>query len=80
MNFRRTRAARVAFALLAIGVCLLSMREAARIGFSRLLTRYALATNSLPAADQAVQLTPGDADAQRARALVLNRLGRPPRP
>lgn len=74
---RQTRAARVAFALLAIAVCLLLMREAARIGFSRLLTRYALTTNSLPAADQAVQLTPGDPDAHRARALILNRLSRP---
>lgn len=53
------------------------MREAARIGFSRLLTRYALITNSLPAADQAVQITPSDAEAHRARALILNRLGRP---
>jgi tetratricopeptide (TPR) repeat protein len=77
MNLRHTRAARIAFALLAIGVCLLLMREAARIGFSRLLTRYALTTNSLPAADQAVQLTPGDADAHRARALILNHLRRP---
>lgn len=53
------------------------MREAARIGFSRLLTRYALTSNSLPAADQAVQLTPSDPEAHRARALILNRLRRP---
>ena len=53
------------------------MREAVRIGFSRLLTRYALTTNSLPAADQAVQLTPSDPEAYRARALILNRLRRP---
>lgn len=77
MNLRHTRVARVAFAFLAIAVCLLLMREAARIGFSRLLTRYALTVNSLQAADQAVQLTPGDADAHRARALILNRLRRP---
>jgi tetratricopeptide (TPR) repeat protein len=77
VNLRHTRAARLAFALLAIAVCLLLMREAARMGFSRLLTRYALTTNSLQAADHAVQLTPGDADAHRARALILNRLRRP---
>lgn len=53
------------------------MREAARIGFSRLLTRYALTANSLPASDQAVQLTPSDPEAYRARALILNRLRRP---
>lgn len=69
--------ARIALALLAIAVCLLLMREAARIGFSRLLTRYALITNSLPAADQAVQITPSDPEAHRARALILNRLRRP---
>ena len=76
MNLRHTPVARVAFALLAIAVCLLLMREAARIGFSRLLTRYALVSNSLPAADQALQLTPTDPDAHRARATVLKRLGR----
>jgi len=77
MNLRHTRAARVAFTLLAIAVCLLLMRDAARIGFSRLLTRYALTTNSLPAADQAVHLTPADPEAHRARGLILNRLRRP---
>src|SRR5215813_3412011 len=57
-------------------MCLLLMQAAARIGFSRLLTRYAVVTNSLPAADQAVALTPADPDAHRARATVLNRLQR----
>ena len=81
MNLRHTRAARVAFAFLAIAVCLLLMREAARIGFSRLLTRYALTANSLQAADQALQLTPGaerDAIFKKARhadtAVHLGRL------
>ena len=68
---------RVVLALLAIGVCLLLMQSAARIGFSRLLTRYAIGANSLAAADQAIQLTPSDAEAHRARAGVLNRLHRP---
>jgi len=53
------------------------MQAAARIGFSRLLTRYATAANSLAAADQAIRLTPDDPDAHRARAAVLNRLHRP---
>ena len=69
--------ARVVLALLAIGACLLLMQSAARIGFSRLLTRYAIGANSLAAADQAIQLTPSDAEAHRARATVLNRLHRP---
>lgn len=67
---------RTVLALLAIGLCLLLMQTAARIGFSRLLTRYAVAVNSLPAADQAVALTPSDPEAHRARASVLNRLQR----
>jgi tetratricopeptide (TPR) repeat protein len=49
------------------------MQSAARIGFSRLLSRYAVSANSLPAADQAIRLTPGDPDAHRARAVILNR-------
>jgi len=52
------------------------MQAAGRIGFSRLLTRYAIGANSLAAADEAIQLTPGDPDAHRARAIVLNRLHR----
>jgi len=69
-----SRVARVSFALLAIAACLFLMRAAARIGFSRLITRYAVGTSSLAAADQAIQLTPADPDAYRARAIVLNRL------
>lgn len=77
MNLRHRRVARVALAVLATAACVLLMREAARIGFSRILTRYAIATNSLPAAEQAIQLTPADPEAHRARALILNRLRRP---
>ena len=69
--------ARLALALLAIGVCLLLMQSGARIGFSRVLSRYAISANSLSAADQATRLTPDDPDAHRARALVLTRLQRP---
>ena len=53
------------------------MQSAARIGFSRLLSRYAVSATSLPAADQAIGLTPADPDAHRARAVVLNRLRYP---
>jgi len=67
---------RTALALLAIAVCLLLMQSAARIGFSRVLTRYAVVANSLPAADQAIAVTPSDPEAHRARATVLNRLQR----
>lgn len=64
---------RVVLSLLAIGVCLLLMQSAARIGYSRLLSRYAISANSLAAADQAIQISPADPDAHRARAIVLTR-------
>ena len=51
------------------------MQAAARFGFARMLGRYAVAANSLPASDQAVALAPSDAEAYRSRARVLNRLG-----
>jgi len=76
MTLRQSRGVRVVFALFAIAACLFLIQAAARIGFSRLLTRYAIGTNSLAAADQAIQLTPADPDAHRARAIVLNRLHR----
>lgn len=50
------------------------MQAAAQFGFARLLTKYAIATNSIPAADQAVALAPSDPEGHRARARVLNRL------
>lgn len=64
-------------ALLAIAVCLFLIQASARIGFSRLLARYALITNSLPAADEAVRLGPSDADTHRTRAAVLSSLKMP---
>ena len=48
------------------------MQSAARFGFARLLGKYAVAANSITAADQAVLLAPADAEAHRARARVLN--------
>jgi tetratricopeptide (TPR) repeat protein len=50
------------------------MQAAARVGASRLLSRYALIVNSIPAADQAVRLATSDPDAHRTRAIVLSRL------
>ena len=47
---------------------------AARFGFSRLLSRYALTSNSIAAANEAVRIAPSDADAWRARATTLNRI------
>src|SRR5689334_480551 len=68
---------RLALTLLAIGVCLFLIQASASFGFSRLLTRYAIATNSAPVADEAIQLSPADPEAHRARATILNRLQMP---
>ena len=51
------------------------MKSAASFGFSKILSRYSLVTNSLAAANEAVKLTPNDAEAHRARAIVLNNSG-----
>ena len=68
---------RVVFTLLAIGLCLFLMQASARFGFSRLLTRYALISNSVSVADEAVLLSPTDPEAHRARATILNRMQMP---
>jgi len=59
-------------ALVGIAWCLLAMQSAAEFGFARLLGKYAVAANSIAAADQAVSLAPEDAEVHRARARVLN--------
>jgi tetratricopeptide (TPR) repeat protein len=68
---------RIAASVVAIVCCLLLMQAAARFGFARLLGRYAVFANSLPAADQAIALAPADAEAHRARARVLSSLQMP---
>ena len=56
-----------------IGLSLFFIQAAARFGMSRMFSRYALITNDISVADEAVRLTPSDPDAHRARATVLNR-------
>lgn len=53
------------------------MQAAARVGFSRLIARYALIANSAQAADEAVRLSPSDPDTHRTRAIVFTRLQQP---
>lgn len=53
------------------------MQASARFGVSRMFAKYALATNSIEAADEAARLAPSDADVHRARATVFNRLQKP---
>lgn len=65
---------RLGIAALAILVCLLLILVSARTGFSRLLAKYAMLTDSIPAANQAVNLAPSDAEAHRALATVFSHL------
>ena len=68
----------VPFVLLAgIGLSVFSIQAAARFGLARVFTRYALIANSVSAADEAVKLSPSDAEAHRARATILSRLQMP---
>ena len=70
-----SRLVRLLAAAAVILTCILLMKSAVVFGFSKILSRYSLTTNSLEAANQAVKLTPNDADAHRARAVVLNNSG-----
>jgi tetratricopeptide (TPR) repeat protein len=68
----------VPFVLLCgVALSIFLIQAAARIGLSRMFTRYAVITNSASAADEAVKLSPLDPEAHRARATVLNRLQSP---
>lgn len=50
------------------------MQAAGRVGLSRLLARYALIADSIPAADEAARLSPSDPEIHRTRATVATRL------
>jgi tetratricopeptide (TPR) repeat protein len=63
---------RVGVSLLAIALCLFLIQASARFGFSRLLTRHASIAHLASVADAAVQVSPSDPDAHRARASVYN--------
>ncbi|MBA3710866.1 MAG: tetratricopeptide repeat protein [Pyrinomonadaceae bacterium] len=62
-------------AIAAFLVCLWLGWSAARRGASRLLSDYGVRANRLDAANAAVKLTPSDAEAHYARALVLAQSG-----
>jgi hypothetical protein len=57
--------------LVAIGLCVWTISAAARIGLSRIFIKYSLVTGNQTVADQAIEMSPKDADAHRARAAVL---------
>ena len=70
------RITRFVVAILAIAFCLFLIQASARFGFSRLLGRFAVTVNSLPAANEAIRIAPSDPEAHRARARVLTRIRR----
>jgi len=61
---------RVAFSVLAIVCCLFLIQASARFGLARMFARYAVATNSIDAADAAVRMSSYDPEAHRARATL----------
>lgn len=72
-----SRLIRFIVAILAIAFCFFIIQASARFGFSRLLGRFATTANYLPAADEAVRITPSDPEAHRARARVFSRQQKP---
>ncbi|HBB89467.1 MAG TPA: hypothetical protein DC047_17825 [Blastocatellia bacterium] len=63
--------ARLLLLLVAIGLCVWVVSSAARLGLSRLFVKYSVATGNQMVADKAIEMSPRDADAYRARAAVL---------
>jgi tetratricopeptide (TPR) repeat protein len=70
-TFLSHRYLRLLLVATAIGACLFAIRSAAAFGVSRLLATYSLTARHPGAAKKAVELTPKDAEAHFARAVVL---------
>ncbi|HEY6804099.1 MAG TPA: hypothetical protein VI306_11005 [Pyrinomonadaceae bacterium] len=62
---------RIVLSILGIVACVVLITASAQFGFARLLARYGFVTKSIPAAAQAVRLTPKDAEAHRALAVAF---------
>lgn len=67
----KTSLVRIVGSVLGIVVCLLLIFVSSRIGFARLLARYATTISSMPAATEAIRLAPRDAETHRAQALLF---------
>jgi len=70
-SFLSHRYLRLLLVATAIVACLFAVRSAAAFGLSRLLATYSLTARHLGAAKKAVELTPKDAEAHFARAVIL---------
>lgn len=62
---------RLPISFLGIVVCVLLIVWSGQFGLSRILSRYAFLSHSIPAAAEAVRLTPLDADAHRALSITF---------
>ncbi|MFN2499083.1 MAG: tetratricopeptide repeat protein [Pyrinomonadaceae bacterium] len=58
--------------LIAIGLCAWTINSTARLGLSRMFMKYSLLTGNAMAANMAIEMSPKDAEAHRARAAVLS--------
>ena len=65
------------YLILAIALCLFLIQASARFGMSRMFARYALATNSIEVADEAVKISTSDPEAHRARAAIFTQQQNP---
>lgn len=72
MQLSQKKYLRLAVVAIAIAICVWTIKVTATIGLSRLFVRYALSTGNLAAGNEAVRLTPKDAEAQLAYAEVLS--------
>jgi len=70
-SFLSHRYLRLLLVATAIGFCLFAVRSAAAFGLSRLLATYSLTARHFGAAKKAVELTPKDAEAHFARAVLV---------
>ena len=70
-SFLSHRYLRLLLVATAIVACLFAVRSAAAFGLSRLLATYSLTARHLGAAKKAVELTPKDAEAHFALAVIL---------
>jgi hypothetical protein len=62
---------RLLLLVIAIGLCVWVVNSAAHLGMSRIFVKYSIATGNQMVADKAIEMSPQDADAHRARAAVL---------
>ena len=65
---------RLLLVVIAVGLCLWTIKAAAAHGASRFLIKSALSLQNLAAAQTATKLTPGDAQAHRANATLLSQV------